>query len=265
MKKYILFFGILMLIAACSRGNKNSVEIDGVSFDSVAVDTTVLLTNQRNSPKASLSLHIQYAKGKNEKVINQELLQSGILLPAYFSEVKNIQSIGQAAESFARQFASDYKKEYGNLYKQDKEFGDSYNMELHLTTTTHSFAGHTISYIAKIYSYNGGAHGFSQTLVKNFDSKTGRLLTLGSLFVEDSQASLLDLIIEELCKKFDVKDKNELKEKYISDIDDLYVPDNFIVYDKKITFIYCEDEIASHAVGEIRVDINKGELKKYLK
>ena len=46
---------------------------------------------------------------------------------------------------------------------------------------------------------------------------------------------------------------------------DVYAPDNFIIGDDDITFIYSPDEIASHAEGEIRVEISNDDLKPLMR
>ena len=46
---------------------------------------------------------------------------------------------------------------------------------------------------------------------------------------------------------------------------EVYLSENFILGKDDITFIYGEDEIAPHAVGEIRVKVDLDDLKKFLK
>ena len=122
-----------------------------------------------------------------------------------------------------------------------------------------------LNYIARIYLFGGGEHGITQTIVKNFDVKTGHLYTLDDVFVSGYEIFVKEKIIDKLAGKYDVKSLDELREKYIFADGNVYVPDNFILDDDLLTFIYCEDEIAPHDFGEIRVEFDKGELKKYLR
>ena len=46
---------------------------------------------------------------------------------------------------------------------------------------------------------------------------------------------------------------------------DVYATDNFIMGEKNMTFIYVEDEIAPHSMGEIRVVLDYGELNGIMK
>ena len=43
------------------------------------------------------------------------------------------------------------------------------------------------------------------------------------------------------------------------------MPENFILGNDDVTFIYSPDEIASHAEGEIRVAVKNSELEKLFK
>lgn len=45
----------------------------------------------------------------------------------------------------------------------------------------------------------------------------------------------------------------------------IYVPDNFIIEKDGISFIYCQDEIAPHEEGEIRIKVNDSEIENLKK
>ena len=45
---------------------------------------------------------------------------------------------------------------------------------------------------------------------------------------------------------------------------DPYVPENCILDNGEVTFIYCDTEIAPHAMGEIKVELDEKELKQIL-
>ena len=64
---------------------------------------------------------------------------------------------------------------------------------------------------------------------------------------------------------FDVNDLEGLQEKGVFVDGQVYVSDNFIYGDDDITFIYCEDEIAPHSIGEVRVKIDIDDLKRLMR
>ena len=237
MKKTTRFFlsviFITAVLAACGPQSQTA-EIEGMEFDSVVVDSVARLLDIPDAPTCELSLSIQYAKGGKAEQINDTLLRSGILTPDYLSLDQRKLTVKESVDSFVCRYITDYLKD-------------------------------VLNYIAEVFSYGGGAHGIKQTLVRNFDVKTGHLITLDDLFVSGYEDAMKAKIVEKMSSKFKVKDLQALQDKYIFADSHVYVPENFILEDNKIIFIYCEDEIAPHDVGEIRLTFYKGEISTYLK
>ena len=69
----------------------------------------------------------------------------------------------------------------------------------------------------------------------------------------------------EMCEKYHAHDIEELNQQAIFADHHVYVPDNFLLDGDQITFIYCQDEIAPDALGEIRITFDQSELKKLMK
>ena len=249
------------LLYAC--GGKSTASFEGMEFDSIVIDTVAKLGKAENAPSCQLRLSIQYAKGKNAQKFNDTLLRSGILVPDYFSLSDEKMSVKAIVDSFACRFVADYLRDYGTLYQADMAHADSYRYDLKVTTSTHNGGDDILNYVANIYTFGGGAHGINQTLVRNFDMKTCHMLTLEDVFISD--VAIKDMIVEKLIKQFDVDSFDQLKEMFIFADGQVYVPDNFILEDDKVTFIYCEDEIAPHEIGEIRVEFDKSDLKSYMR
>ncbi len=158
-------------------------------------------------------------------------------------------------------YLADYKKDYGDLYKEDKSHAASYNCEYIVSTSIIQESEKYYAYVANIYSYGGGAHGSSFVVVKNINAKNGKIVMLRDLFVPGYEQELNDVLVKNLCEKYEVKNLKELNAKTIFEGIDVYAPENFIIGDKDITFIYSPDEIASHAVGEIRVKIDNSDIE----
>ena len=104
----------------------------------------------------------------------------------------------------------------------------------------------------------------STTIVKNINAETGKILKLSDVFVPGYEQGLEDLIVEKLCKQYEVKDLKGLQEKGLFVGIDPYVTENFILDDGEITFIYCDSEIAPHAMGEIKVELDEKDMKHIL-
>lgn len=253
------------ILSACGGGNGQTAKFSGMEFDSIVVDSTVALSHSNGSPTCHVSLSVQYAKGEKAELINDTLLRSGILTPDYLSLGNEKLTVKQAVDSFMNRFVYDYLHDYGDLYRADTKHASSYNCSYIVKTRTCNGAKNILNYIATIQTYAGGAHEIKQTIARNFDVKTGQMLQLDNLFITGADSQLEDIIVAEMADDFDVNGLEGLQEKGVFVDGQVYVPDNFIYGDDDITFIYCEDEIAPHSIGEIRVKIDSDDLKRLMK
>ncbi|MDO4159415.1 MAG: RsiV family protein [Prevotellaceae bacterium] len=151
------------------------------------------------------------------------------------------------------------------MYRADNAHGISYNCEYVVKTHVDNDNEKYYTYIADTYFYGGGAHGSSFVIVKNINVNTGKIVSLKDIFVPGYEKALCDIIIKKICKKFDAKNLEDLRSKSVFYGIDVYPSQNFIIGEKSITFIYSPDEIAFHAAGEIRVEINNSDIKDILK
>jgi len=260
MKKNIKALIISAIIVSCSGSGERTAEFQGMEFDSIVVDSILSLAKDADTPKCHVRLSLQYVKGKNADIINQGVLHSGILTPDYFLPGYNTPSVSIVVDSFVKRFLYDYQKEYGQLYKADKEHAESYNCQYFVNTCTQNGKDNVMNYIATVYSFGGGAHGIRQTIARNFSVADGKLLTLDDILKPGYKSKLTDIIIHKMEERFDVESLPLLQEKNIFSDGKAYVPENYIIGKKSLTFIYCEDEIAPHEVGEIRVDIDYDDI-----
>ena len=234
----------LMTTFSCgNQSNNGNNNKDSITFDSIKVDSTLSLSDKPDAPSCHVSLCLTYAKGKNADFINDSIIRSGILCPDYFSITSRKLTPAEAADSFVTRYVSEYQRDYVRTMVIDDN--DKY-----------------YTYIADIYNYGGGAHGISYVVARNIDASTGKIVSLKDIFVPGYENELNDLIVKSLCKKYDVADLEALRERTIFYGIDVYAPDNYIIGNDDITFIYSSDEIASHAEGEIRATIKNSDLEK---
>ncbi len=261
-KIFILLFVAAVVFMSCSgkQNTSTTAEVGGLSFDSVVVDTAVYLTNDTSSPSYSIKLSIQYAKGENAKSINDYLVQRGIL-PHVEGDSMGIE---QQINHFVEGSLDEYKDFCLPLFRQDPEHSESLNNSFEARTETHNSYDNIVNYIAHIYNYGGGAHGVTMTIAFNLDAKTGKAIELSDLFVPGYENALTGILKDKLMKRLDVKNDEELKEKIFLD-SPLYIPDNFILDKDKLTFIYCQNEIAPYSEGEIALEIDKSDISDLLK
>ncbi|WP_024991084.1 RsiV family protein [Hoylesella marshii] len=252
----------IAFLSGCGSKSKSTLTTNNMRFDSLVVDTVVPLSATASAPRATLRLNIHYAVGERADVVNRALLQAGII--TLYKPVEADTDIRQMVTAFTKQFVADYQADYGKIYCEEGG-GELLNVEYTVDTKVEELREGCIAYVVSAYYFALGAHGIDQTLVKNIDLNTGRILALRDIFTPGYEKSLNELIVKKLAERFKVKDLAGLKALFVFADGDVYAPDNFVLGSDDITFIYGEDEIAPHAEGEIRISIDYDELKQILK
>ena len=95
----------------------------------------------------------------------------------------------------------------------------------------------------------------------NFDNKDGKALTLNDVFSTGFEYSLYELLLEKLIEKAGAKDVDELRQMGYLYAMDIFAPENFILGQDNVTFVYNPYEIASYEKGLIELTIDNDELK----
>lgn len=264
------FFTLAMAAATAvctSCGTDNRADgAAGMATDSVVVDTTVALDNGTGAPACRLSLSVKYLKGgRQAQTINDTLLRNGVLTPDYLSLTKERISPANAVDSFVRRFLADYREEYGRMYRSDREHADAYSYEYRVRTDVETNGKGILTYITTAYAASGTARATRQTVALNFNTKTGRMLRLGDIFVAGHEEGLKEAVTGQMLDDFGVDDMEELNAKSVFANTGVYVPENFIIGRDNITFIYCENEIACRDMGEIRVTLPLRTIRKLIR
>lgn len=114
-----------------------------------------------------------------------------------------------------------------------------------------------------VYTYQGGAHGNYVNTYLNFDLTDGKLLELSDIL--DSTNTFIDTAqhYAQLSLNGEQATSSTYDDFYQGDA--FYVPGNFRIGKKGITFQYKIYEIASYAEGEIRFSVPYAALQPFLK
>ena len=261
---FIAIFGLAMMVMhSCGQMTKKVAVADTLSFDTLTVDTIVPYSDKADSPRCELKLSILCAKGANADVINDSILRYVLCDDMCDSVVvaPEGQVMRQVVDSFVSSYIKEYKEECANLEKAG-ELGVSSNNQYVVSTKVSTGRDGLVNYVIEGYTYTGGAHGSSFTKALNFDTSTGVCLSLGDAFVNVEDSVIQNKILDKLMTEYKVKDIDKLKEAGVFMFAEPYVPDNFILGPDSVTFIYMSDEIAPHALGEIRVTLAYPDLKE---
>ena len=262
----LLWVIVLALFASgCDDNHNNVLKRYGLQVISFAIDSTTYLANNAHSPKCEVSIQMQCMRGNNAPKINQALVQSGFLVTNNLSQTNESTDMEKALCNFVSQYMDEYINSYGPLYRADSVNPTTYNRRYQLISELQNNQKDILTYIIYLSTAVGLSQTSNQTIVKNFNLKTGELITLSDLFIEGYEESVKDIIHEKLQKCLKNHRTGFQKQEGSLTDGDIYITDNYVIGKNKITFIYCEDEIVSHEYGEVRVDLSKSELKKYLK
>ncbi len=264
MKRNYIILGIAALLLTACGGGEGGGFFSSNSFDmdEAKAEKIVSISDEENAPKCSISLQVKYVKGDDERARNiNNAIQQRLFM---FDSLK----MQQAVDSFAHFYTSEYKKNMAPLYREDR--GDElkrawYEYTYEVTTDTREGKDDCLVYIIDLDMYEGGAHGIRQQLVMNFDAKTGRQITYDDLFAQGYSYRLREMLLDELKRQTETNSLDELHAKDYLLTMDIYAPQNFILGDDEITFIYNPYEIAPYAKGNTELTLSYGKLKEIMK
>lgn len=263
MRKSIIILGISALLASCG-GNGGGIFGGGKGFDLDEVKTVrvVPITKEENAPQCQMNLQVKYVKGDDERA---RAINNAIEQRLFMMEGLKMQ---QAVDSFANIYTTEYQKNIAPLYREDR--GDEtkrawYEYRYEIATDTKEGKDNCLVYLIDLNMFEGGAHGIRQQLVMNFDSETGKQITYDSLFVKGHEYRLREMLLEELKKQTDTNTLDELHAKDYLLTMDIYAPQNFILGDDEITFIYNPYEIAPYDKGNTELTLSYSKLAEILK
>ncbi len=114
-----------------------------------------------------------------------------------------------------------------------------------------------LAYRNSMYAYNGGVHGTYGTWHTNYNTNDGKMITLESLFKNDAEPKLLNILKNKLKQKYQTQDLDAVN------LDEIFVPDNFQISYGGIIFHYNPYEIGPYSLGAPEVFVPYSELKPY--
>ncbi len=247
-----------LLLLACKGSDEPAL-----TFEPITADKVVFLANDEDSPRCQVHLELLQAtadNGERAKMIN-ETVMSRLLNKSGERDLK------AAADKFADEYTANYKTSMLSLYNQDRTDSTKkawYEYHYVIEATTQQGTANTMSYLATIDYYEGGAHGINQLITFNFDMKTGKLVTLADVFAPGYETQLKGILLKALKSKTGLGSMNELKDAGYLYSMDMFPSENFILNDETITFVYNPYEIAPYALGSIELIITYSEVSQIL-
>lgn len=261
---YPVLSSLTLILSSACGGNKTPDGNEALSFDSLKMDTVVFLTEDTDSmaPKCEIHLNLAYAKGLHSDRINDSIISSGIFIKDYLPKDCSGMSFTALTDSFVATYINRYKADCGDLAANDAP-APLLSYYYGVKSRAQAVSDTLVNYEASVYAFSGGANGQSITIARNFNPQTGAPVVLGDVLKGDFQSGISDLIVKNLQKKFGAADLKALQEKGVFFMIDPYVPDNYLLQPDSVVFIYSQNEMAPHALGEIRTAVSWEVLKPW--
>ena len=240
---------VMLLLLLTNCGGKKTVADYDLSFDSIVVDTTVTLSKDANSPKCSIHLNLKIAAGPNSVMINDSVLRGGVLPADYLSLTNESIAPRAAIDSFIKRYIADYRLFYGKVNEEEPKARTA-DLSYWADTEVGMEKDGIVNYTAHI-TQKSGADATEYTLVLNFDAETGQIIHLWD--INDDLEELGKDLARQLAKDLSLGDTIALREQGYFVHTDFYAPENFLIGEDGVTFIFVPGEITVKEKGEVRV------------
>lgn len=249
------------------------------SIHSLQADTTAaLVIGSSDSPGCHITLDFMYlqpsAKADNLSTQINHTLQR----VTFGTDYMNL-SPEETIIEVQNNHITKYRKDLLSYYEADLKSGKTkenlppwYNHEYSITSELKIARDSIYNYSVTNYQFTGGAHPNTLATWININANTGQVLSKADVFTEDSDKKIVELISKHLLA--DVNQRLEtdtitslqgLRDNGILLNVDLYVPDNFLVTDEGVTFLYNRYDIAPYAMGDFQLNIPYAEIENLMK
>lgn len=271
MKRYIIhdrfaFLGALisLVLAACNSSTQwNDLEFYNVEKLEQLTESP-LDTNEEDSDTFA-SLHKQENREMDVKV-NMQFMKSGNqanervckLINDQLVEILLNQSSDMTVDEAVAQYIEDVKKEFhgdevANIYYD------------HLTGRAEYGRDNIINYRLVEDVFTGGAHPCTITTILRFNATTGDFIPLEDLFPYPQQRQLQELLLEQLMKMNQARSLEDLHQKGILEMSDMFISNNFALREDSLEFYYNEYDIAPYAYGAFSLCLSYEEVKELMR
>jgi len=253
----------------CDNVGKNSNTKNDIKFESVIVERTYHLLEDRENPNCSLQINFTFPTSiGGDKELTKKI--QGLFITNYFGENYSHLLPEQAVELYIENYLSSYKEleedfkaEIARDRNMPMESWFSYS-EISTNEINYNKNG-LLCYTVSFDGYTGGAHGAHSHMLYTIDIRSGEEITEEEIFVNNYQERLANVLVNKIAKKYDLDNVKELENIGFFNIEEIYPNDNFIVDDSGITYMFNEYEIAAYVVSNIEVYIPFSEIEYLIK
>ncbi len=252
-RQYILFCFIWIGLNACKQSIARPGATDSLSYSYQTVKKRANNCGIRPDSGCTTA-KIKYPVFKNQKLLNDSVRHKLFQLSAFGDPAKKYTSPEQIVEDIVSSYQADVAAGRNTL-------PNSLDVAVTVLRQDSSLL------ILKLngYAYLGGAHGSEKTMFLNWDTKSGKEITLDDIFQNDYK-SALNMIAEKIFRKNEkLSDTASLVDHYFFDKGKFSLNRNFMITPTSLSFLYNEYEIKSYAEGQTTLFIPYAQIKSLLR
>lgn len=245
---------------------------------SIQADTLVALkAGDKASPKCKVSIDYMYLEAGDEKDSISAIINSKIQSIA-FGDAYGKMAPKEAIPAVVGKYTKDYRDKLTKFYEADIHNGVKpedipawYNYEYEITSELSLNNDSIWNFSVSTFMDTGGAHPNTTIKWANLLAKSGKVLTKDVVFRKDKEKEIVGLIMKHLIDEVNQRLETDtitsiegLKENgALLDVD-LYIPENFLLLEDRISFLYNRYDIAPYSMGEFIIDVPYAEIETML-
>lgn len=257
---------------------QNTETAKPAKVSSIQADTLVALkAGDKASPKCKVSIDYMYLEAGDEKDSISAIINSRIQSIA-FGDSYGKMSPKEAIPAVVGKYTKDYRDKLTKFYEADIHNGVKpedipawYNYEYEITSELSLNNDSIWNFSVSTFTDTGGAHPNTTIKWANLLAKSGKVLTKNVVFRKDKEKEIIDLILKHLIDEVNQRLETDtitslegLKQNgALLDVE-LYIPDNFLLLEDRVSFLYNRYDIAPYSMGEFIIDVPYAEIETML-
>lgn len=260
------------------QGCQNTETARPAKVSSIQADTLVSLkAGDEASPKCKVSIDYMYLEAGDEKDSISAIINSKIQSIAFGDKYSNMEP-KEAIPAVVGKYTQDYRDKLTKFYEADVHNGVKpedipawYNYEYEITSELSLNNDSIWNFSVSTFMDTGGAHPNTTIKWANLLAKSGKVLTKDVVFRKDKEKEIINLILKHLIDEVNQRLETDtitsiegLKQNgALLDVD-LYIPDNFLLLEDRVSFLYNRYDIAPYSMGEFIIDVPYAEIETML-
>lgn len=279
-KKYFFRTSLACFIGACIsfQGCTQHGQPSKSEITSLQADTTIFLkSDNQDSPSCNVVIDFMFLKPSSARDSVSLRINQILQRTAFGTEAAQMNP-QDAVNYITNHYLTTYKKNLLPYYEADLKKGLKkdelppwYNYQYNITSELSLARDSIYNYTVTNYQFTGGAHPNTFSSWTNINAHSGKILKKTDVFTEQSDKAIIKLIgkhlLTEVNKRLETDSITSIQGLWDNGIllnVDLYVPENFLITDQGIKFLYNRYDIAPYFMGDFQLTVPYAEIENLM-